>query len=144
MNWDNIFYYIDGKLYFKNGALAETRHSAGYMQVTIEGSLYLSHRVIWEMINGPIPKGYIIDHKDRVRDNNLISNLRLVTYSLNQRNRSNNSNNTSGCRGVTKRNNGKWRAQIQIHGKSITLGTFTEFDHAVEARKLAEKQYGFY
>ena len=143
MNWDDIFYYIDGKLRFKDGTLAETQHSMGYMQVTVNGNLYLSHRVIWEMMNGPIPKGYIIDHKDRVRNNNLIDNLRLVTYSLNQRNRSNNSNNTSGHRGVTKRPNGKWRAQIQVSGVNITLGTFTDIEHAIDARKIAEKQYGF-
>lgn len=75
MDWNNIFYYIDGRLRFKNGALAETQHSMGYMQVTIEGNLYLSHRIIWEMLHGPIPKGLIIDHIDRVKSNNLAGNL---------------------------------------------------------------------
>lgn len=50
--------------------------------------------------------------------------------------------NTSGCRGVyydSKTN--KFRARIVFKRKAISLGTFTNFDDAVKARKRAEEEY---
>ena len=61
---------------------------------------YFCHRVIWELFNGPIPEGMVIDHLDGNSSNNLISNLALKTPSGNQRNRKKNKNNTSGKTGV--------------------------------------------
>lgn len=43
------------------------------------------HRIIWETVYGPIPKGYVIDHIDEDKTNNKISNLRLVTHADNRR-----------------------------------------------------------
>lgn len=50
--------------------------------------------------------------------------------------------NTSGVRGVTfeKRSN-KWRAMIIFKGKRHHLGLFSDFNEAVKARKVAEKEY---
>lgn len=44
------------------------------------------HRQVWEYYYGKIPKGLIIDHIDRNKDNNQIENLRLVTHSENNKN----------------------------------------------------------
>lgn len=44
------------------------------------------HRAVWEYYNGKIPDGLAIDHIDRNADNNQIENLRLVTYSENNKN----------------------------------------------------------
>lgn len=44
------------------------------------------HRVVWEYHNGEIPKGYTIDHIDRDKDNNQVENLRLASYSENNKN----------------------------------------------------------
>lgn len=46
------------------------------------------HRYVWEWHNGKIPKGFVIDHIDRNKDNNQIENLRLVTPSENAMNQS--------------------------------------------------------
>lgn len=51
------------------------------------------------------------------------------------------SNNTSGHRGVYKRENGTWRASIGFQGKVYNLGSFKEYEEAVKARLEAEKQY---
>jgi hypothetical protein len=41
----------------------------------------LLHRLIWEDINGPIPEGYIIHHKDFNKLNNDLNNLQCLTKS---------------------------------------------------------------
>lgn len=39
------------------------------------------HILVWEVFNGPIPKGYVVHHKDHNRHNNCIDNLELLTDS---------------------------------------------------------------
>lgn len=82
---------------------------------------------------------------DHIYHNNFDSRkefLRIVTKSQNQWNRGLNFNNTSGVTGVYWQNqNEKWYAQIMVKNKSIYLGTFDDFDEAVQARKDAEIKY---
>lgn len=59
------------------------------------------HRIIWEIFNGEIPKGMVIDHIDGNPMNNNIDNLRLTTYCGNNRNRARDSRNSSGINGVS-------------------------------------------
>ena len=55
-------------------------------------------------------------------------------------NQKNTANNTSGYRGVYKRENSRWRAAIGFKGKVYNLGTFLNLEDAVAARKKAEKE----
>lgn len=50
------------------------------------------------------------------------------------------SNNTSGHRGVYRRENNRWRASIGFQGKKYYLGTFEKYEDAVNARLEAEKE----
>ena len=59
------------------------------------------HRFIWYLHNGVPEDKYLVDHIDRNRLNDSLSNLRLATKKENARNRSKQKNNTSGFRGVT-------------------------------------------
>lgn len=78
-----------------------------------------------------------IDHKDRVRDNNRLSNLRKATQQQNLQNKSMQSNNTSGYRGVVW-NGSKWVAQVEIQiggkRKNHVLG---QFDRKLDAANIA-------
>ena len=60
----------------------------GYRLVRFHGKQYLLHRIIWALEVGSIPDGLEIDHIDRDRTNNKISNLRLVSHADNMRNSS--------------------------------------------------------
>lgn len=55
--------------------------------VMIQGVSYSIPRLIWEMFNGKIPSGYIIDHIDGNPHNNNIQNLRCTTIASNNKNR---------------------------------------------------------
>ena len=92
-----------------------------YHQTSINNEVFYTHRLIWEAANGAIPDDMVIDHIDRDKRNNTLSNLRLVTRTDNQVN----SNKSWGkwMRGVTMVN-GIYKSQIQVKGKTINIGRF--------------------
>ncbi len=55
----------------------------GYVRFKLNGKLKFAHRVIWEMFNGKIPEGKVIDHINGIKDDNRIENLRLTTQRQN-------------------------------------------------------------
>lgn len=82
----------------------------------------------------------IIDHINRNRNDNRKENLRIVSHTENQFNRSLNKNNKSGVSGV-KELSGRWNAEIGYRNETIRLGSFESFEEAVKARLLAEQKY---
>lgn len=151
-NWHDIFEYDNGFLYWKGkkgkcnaGDLAGCIHkNSGYWVVRVNDKLHKVHRIIWEMHNGPIPKGCEIDHIWHNRNDNRIENLRLVTHKQNGRNQAKPKNNKSGQPGVHKLSDGYYRAEICVNGKNVHLGRFDNFEDAVDARKKGEKKYCFH
>ena len=83
-----------------------------------------------------------VDHiNHNLRDNRKL-NLRIVTRTQNNMNRTLQSNNTSGVAGVTfHKDRNKWCARITINKQTINLGLFVNFQDAVEARRKAEIEY---
>lgn len=67
----------------------EYRDRLGYLLVaiTVDGQRTVTgaHRIVWSSINGPIPKGVTINHKNGVKDDNRPKNLELATYSQQRR-----------------------------------------------------------
>lgn len=82
------------------------------------------HRVIWILSVGPIPPGMFVDHINGDPCDNRLANLRLATAAENSRNRKRTVRNTTGFKGVTKSASGKWVAQLEVHRKSYSLGSF--------------------
>lgn len=58
---------------------SERRSDRVYLKKTINGKDAYLHRVIYEEVNGRIPKGMHIHHKDGNELNNSIENLELLT-----------------------------------------------------------------
>lgn len=86
---------------------------SGYRQIGFDGQDYTAHRLAWLYTKREWPLGEI-DHKNRVRDDNRIDNLRDATHSNNSANRLKQSNNTSGLKGVSYHKAAKrWRATIR-------------------------------
>lgn len=46
-----------------------------------KGGTSLTHAMVWEAENGPLPYGYVVHHSDHVHFNNQPSNLELMTMS---------------------------------------------------------------
>ncbi len=83
-----------------------------------------------------------IDHEDRNRLNNKRDNLRPATNSQNRMNGCLRFDNTSKVSGVYFREDTqKWRAEIKLNWKNISLGSFINKEDAVCARKQAEIKY---
>ena len=107
----------------------------------IGGKFYKVHRIIWEMHNGPIRCGYVIDHKDGDPWNNRLENLRECTQGENTLNQRLSKKNTSGVKGVHwDKQTGMWRASIKAYGVEMKLGRYPLLEGAVAARVAAEKE----
>lgn len=119
----------------------------GYRTIKLFGKLYLEHRVAWAIYYNEIPK-LDIDHINHIRDDNRISNLRLVTKSENARNQSKfkGSLNEAGIWYCKRRQ--RYIAQIQgrVNGrvKSLWQKTFTDIDEAIKQRKAKCIELGFH
>lgn len=86
--------------------------------------------------------GYVVDHIDRNRTNNIKNNLRITNNSGNARNASIAKNNTSGFTGVTYDNSrNKWVAQITVDYKNKVIGRYIDREDAIKARLEAEARY---
>ena len=106
----------------------------------------LYHRVVWCHYYGKWPESnLVIDHKNGDYYDNSIKNLRLVTPTENNKNRSIPKNNTSGHIGIRwSKKASKWEAMIGANGQQVFLGYFKKKEDAIKARKEAEKKYGFH
>lgn len=127
------------------GKEAFTRlNNDGYPSGKLFSKSIRAHRLIWALVHGEWPNGEI-DHIDGDRANNKLSNLRLVDKSENQRNASRRVDNSSGVTGVSfSKANNVWVVRINNLGKRIVVGTFKDFDIAVEARQFAEELLGYH
>lgn len=136
-----LSYDPDTGEFFRDGKLVGSNNGNGYKRITINGHKYYSHRLAWFYVYGYLPE-HGIDHINRIKDDNQISNLREVSQSCNIRNANGRSNSTSGIKGVHK-NHSNWVAQITVGSKTFHLGTFSTLFAAAKARVAAEEKYDF-
>ena len=122
------------------GGVAGTKDSRGYIQIGVDRTLYLAHRMAWFYTHGCWPEN-ALDHINRVRTDNRIAKLRPATHALNNQNASRRVDNKSGATGVYyNKKLSKWQAHIRINRKSRHLGMFLTFEQALVARQNAERE----
>lgn len=114
-------------------------HKKGYKMIGLCGKVYLSHRVAWLITFGEWPEH--IDHINGVKTDNRIANLRSVNNLVNHKNMRFSAANRGSQLGVSFHAQfGKWRARIGDEH----LGLFDDYDDAVKARKIAERERGYH
>ena len=86
-------------------------------------------------------EGYVVDHRNRKKNDCRKENLRYATHTENCRNISVAKDNSTGIIGVMRRKNNKYRSRIRVNGKLIDLGTYSNIEDAIIARLRGEKEY---
>jgi len=146
----DVFEYREGALYWKKvnpqckvvkvgdeAGMVATLKGDKYRRLFIDGYQYLTHRVIYLMHYGHIPK--VLDHIDGNSLNNKIENLRPASLSENAMNAKAKSTNSSGMKNVYwYEKYKKWLVKITFNKKEKFLGYFEDKELAelvsIEAR----------
>jgi hypothetical protein len=119
--------------FVKPGDICGHLNKDGYIVMSIDSVRCKAHRVAWFYMTGKWPKK-LIDHKNRIKSDNRFCNLRECNVSQNKINGAMNKNNTSGFRGVYRRNgNGRYRTKVRKGNKTVWFGPF---DTPEEAYKV--------
>lgn len=120
------------------GAIAGSASSKGYWRIKIDNREYAAHRLAWLYVHGEFPPGDL-DHRNRVRSDNRIGNLRLANKSQNGQNRSKASSASAAYLGVTFHQRAqKWQAAIGSQGRVHYLGLYATPEAASAAYKKAK------
>lgn len=129
------------------GSLVSSKKN-GYIRFRFMNQMVMAHRIAWALHHGEAPPPEMqIDHINGIRHDNRIANLRLVLMPQNMRNKTKYRNNTHGYPGIIYEDKARrkrmWRAQIQVDGRQIKIGSYKCKTAAIFARKAAEKKHGF-
>jgi hypothetical protein len=92
--------------------------------ISIDRHIYPAHQLAWLYMTGRWGRP-VIDHRDGDPANNRWANLRRATRSQNAANRRRARNNTSGFKGVSRCESGKWRAIVSKDGRTKRLGRYS-------------------
>jgi len=145
-NVKEIFELIDGELWRKPyinragrkiprrviNSVANTKK--GYCAVSINRKNMQYHRIVWELVFGPISKGLQIDHINGNKIDNRIENLRLVTNRENCHNYSwHREGRLPGC--YYRKDCNKWQARTKVNGRTVHIGLYANEQDAHESYK---------
>ena len=108
----------------------------GYLRLSCKYKKYLHHRIIGYTFLGLDIKNplSLIDHKNHIKHDNRVENLRIVTNQQNQFNR-------NGKGYSWDKQNQKWEARIRFNKKNIHLGCFDKEEDARNAYLEAKVIY---
>ena len=138
-----LFRYEDGALIRRvttsyrgiSGDRADQDNPKGYRQVHAQRRMHWAHRIIFLMHRGYLPVE--VDHRNGIRSDNRIENLRSANSSTNKQNLRIRKDNTSGIKGVCwHKGIGKWMAQCTVNKNYTILGYF---DSAADAAKVVQE-----
>jgi hypothetical protein len=112
--------------------MKQTKTNVGYLFVAIYRELqkkqFTTHYLVSNAFLNHKSKqsNLVIDHKDNIKEHNMLSNLQLITV---RKNSSKDSINKSGFTGVIKKSN-RFESIISNKGKIFNLGTFRTAEEA--------------
>jgi len=110
-------------------------NAVGYYEITLNYNRFLNHRIIAMVYLGLdiTDAKRQVDHIDRNRSNNNVSNLQLVSNSQNQFNR--------GAKGYYwHKSNKKWHVRIWVNGKRV-YQKYWDTEEDAEADYIKQKPF---
>ena len=110
-----LVWLVDRTRGVKAGDIAGCKHANGYITVGYMGRHYLAHRVCWFLAHNEQPKE--IDHINRDKHDNRLSNLRNVTKSVNCLNRKD-----SRVNWYFRKDSRTWQIRASAGGKKVYSG----------------------
>ena len=154
LDYDTANEYFDyradtGYIYWKKnpsnknliGEVAGNVTLNGYIKISFRNKNYYAHRLAWLLSFGSFPSQ--IDHKNHIRTDNRLRNLRSATRDENMKNCVLHKDNKSGIAGV-RFNGAKWVANIGLNGSQLYLGCFDGLLEAACARISAQNDFGYH
>ena len=149
----NSYKYIDGYenyIIFRTGKVYNVKHkrfikdtkdkSTGYMRITLckdgKKKNFSIHRLLGlAFIPNPLNKP-IIDHINRIRDDNRLINLRWATVSENNQNKINNVEDLYISKKINKecKQGFNWVFRLNIDGKNKTIKTSVDKEKLIKFR----------
>lgn len=135
-----VFVWLKNQGKAHRGDVAGKPHPHGYILIGIRGYHYLAHRLAWFYVYDEWPTEEL-DHKNLVKSDNWIDNLRKATKAQNMWNTDVSRRNTSGYKGVRlDPRDGWYYVRIVASGKSHSFGRYSTAEEAFEAHKIAAKK----
>ena len=108
-----------------------SKTSAGYGHLSVDGNVIYAHRYSYELTNGMIPKGSVIDHLCRIPACVNPSHLEAVDYRTNvSRGNIHINRKFELPLGVDKTKSGRFLARIRRNGRLHRLGLFNTAQEA--------------
>lgn len=137
---ERVFVYCNsGRLVRRSTGRRGYKRPDGYVYTRLLGNSYPEHRLVFLLHNGFMPDQ--VDHKNGIRCDNRIENLREATHAENCMNRKSMGRSSKGCYWQQKRK--KWIAQIGFQGRRITIGYFdTEKEASMAYAKKSDELHG--
>ncbi len=110
----------------------------GYIDICVMGKTIKGHRVAWFLVHGVWPSQYLdIDHMNGIKHDNRMTNLRLVSRTINAQNRKNawskKANKLIGVYFIASKKQKPWRAALKVMGRLMDLGQFETEEEAYSA-----------
>jgi hypothetical protein len=122
--------------------LKQSFDGVGYLQVNLSKNGISKHFAIHRLVAIHFIDNFFnlqyVNHKDKNKINNSITNLEWVSASENLSHAKDKQNTTSKYVGISfNKHRNTWRARITINGKLITIGTFKTEEEA----NISKTQY---
>jgi hypothetical protein len=143
--------HLTGQLFWKSrpgsrlnarfaGKVAGYLSNLGYVQIRVDGRLYMAHLIVRAMVKGEWPVDEV-DHRNGIRNDNTPDNLRDAERFEQGQNLSLRSDSTSGYTGVWfDKSRNLWVAMIAVKRKRFWLGRFDTPEEARNAYRQAKEK----
>lgn len=128
----------------RKGQVAGSKCKEGYMLLGLDGVRYYVHRLVLHYHGVDVPEGCVVDHINQNKQDNRLSNLRVVDRKMNARNNSYKQE-RKVCGVYFNKSRGKWVAELGSckTGTYRYIGSFDTYEAAARERKSVEGDYGY-